>query len=144
MTWTDQDPISGAPKVIGGPSVPNTAPDPSVVPAGTRRADHVATRPPPMETIRGSPVPTATGAPGSHGLSEPPSPQVNETELADDRVAALDRDRGTGGSVRSPTMPGGRRPRGRGGGWVAGGVLGATDAGVPASRIGSHEKRGTR
>src|SRR6476660_3672763 len=79
-TWTDHEPGGGAGNVAGpGPPPSPTAPAPSVAPAWARRAVQPAIdTPSPSATISGSPVPTVTGVPDSHGLSEPPSAQVKD------------------------------------------------------------------
>src|SRR3954449_6933790 len=98
--------------MIGVPSPwpSETAPTPSTVPAGTLLTSHSAAGVSPARvTVRDSPLPTAMAAPGSHGLSEPPSPQVNDPRApvtgsppSADMVAA-----GGGGPRASPCGAGG-------------------------------------
>ena len=47
----------------------------------------------PIVTVSGSPAPTVIGAPGSHGLSDPPLAPAVRPELPDDRIAAFGRQR---------------------------------------------------
>ena len=68
-------------------------------------------------TVSGSPAPTASGAPGSHGESLPDLEPDIGAELAGDRIAALRRQEG----IRRRIAAGNRSGRPVGGRWLAGG-----------------------
>ena len=80
VTASVHDPDAGASIAIGpAPPPAGTAPTGLVAPARARRAVQRATGGPPAKvTASGSRAPTAIGAPGSHGLSDPTSPHVYE------------------------------------------------------------------
>ncbi len=93
--------VGGRPEIVGEPDRDLDRPAPgSRRGKGHRRAGRLAERdrpaavrrprrhaaggpvgdatPPPIVTVNGSPAPTVSGVPGSHGLSDPPSSQVYE------------------------------------------------------------------